>query len=139
MPAEEADYEEGAAMRYAIRIPDGKGYMLGDCTVGGQKVRYGGQLVKNAITCYLRVATYRAPITPLPTRLPPPAEAAGTVAAPVPAAAAVGVPVEAAAADEEQVQLALMEVLDAHAVEKATAEEISARRRGRWWRRLIGC
>ena len=32
--------EEGAAMRYAIRIPDGKGYVLGDCTVGGQKVRY---------------------------------------------------------------------------------------------------
>ena len=64
--------EKGAAVRYSFEIPQGAGYKLGECTVGGQRVHFGGQLVKHAIPCYLKVSTYRAPVTALPTKLPPP-------------------------------------------------------------------
>lgn len=65
----------GAALRYTVRVPDGAGYVLGDCFVAGQPVQFGGQLVKNAITCYLTVGTYKAPVAPLPARRCPYAEA----------------------------------------------------------------
>ncbi len=92
---------QGAALRYRLRVPDGAGYVLGDCTVGGQPVTYGGQLVKNAITCYVNVGTYRAPISPLPVTLPPmhadtPVDTAAEVgAASAATATAVGVPLAA--------------------------------------------
>ena len=90
--------QPGAALRYKLRAPAGAAFVLGDCTVGGQRVQYGGQLVKNAITCYVTYGTYRAPITPLPVKLPPPPPALahdGVEMAPTAMAAAVGVPLEA--------------------------------------------
>ena len=80
--------------RYLIRVPDHFGYMLGDCTVGGQPISYGGQVVKNSIQCYLCVETYRAPKPPLPVRISLVGDREGSAAAAAFNAAAVGVPLE---------------------------------------------
>ena len=87
----------GAAMRYSVRAPEGCGYVLGDCTVGGRPIEYGGQVVKNSITAYLRVSTYRAPTSPPPVQLaPPPTDGAAATPPEQARVTAVGVPVEAA-------------------------------------------
>ena len=84
---------KGKALRYSIAVPDGRGYVLGDCFVGGQRVEFGGQVVKNAITAYLPVETYRAPIAPPSVRAP-------ALAATPAAAVAVEVPIKAEPDDE---------------------------------------
>ena len=85
---------KGKALRYSIAVPDdGRGYVLGDCFVGGQRIEFGGQVVKNAITAYLPVETYRAPIAP-------PSVRARAVAATPAAAVAVEVPIKAEPDDE---------------------------------------
>ena len=56
--------EKGMALRYTIEITDKAcGYVLGDCLVGGHKIEYGGQVVKNSIPVFLKVSTYRCPKT----------------------------------------------------------------------------
>merc|ERR1712129_657566 len=59
----------GAVLRYRIRVPEGRGFVLGDCSVGGRAVDFGGQLVWQSLQVFLRIGTYR--YTDIPEHVTP--------------------------------------------------------------------